>query len=171
MKNSSSAGKSGQPNVSNLSEHDKPPQDSNTSAIPSILPSPVTSKASSAAGVSRPSSAAAVAFQQASVTYHEAVMAKRLDIVQQMHASLIDTTTVAYQSAAAYSHYLEGLHFTHRTLAYSLQCFLLPEHVICAANSTAQVLLHMSPTWHVCSGTSLMQLFTNILSQLYLAYM
>ena len=112
MKKSSSAGDSGQPNVSNVIEHDMPPPDSNTAASPYILPFPVTSRASSAAGVSRPSSAAAVAFQQASVAYHEAVMAKRLDLVQQMQASLKDTSTVAYQSVAAYSHYLEGLHFS-----------------------------------------------------------
>ena len=111
MKKSSSAGDSGQPDVSNVSEHGIPPPGSNTAATPSILPSAVTSRASSAAGVSRPSSAAAAAFQQASVAYHEAIMAKRLDIVQQMQASLADTTTVAYQSIAAYSHYLEGLHF------------------------------------------------------------
>ena len=132
MKKSSSAGKSGQPNGTNISEHDIPPPDSNTTATPSILPSPVTSRASSAAGVSRPSSAAAVAFQQASVAYHEAVMAKRLDIVQEMQASLTDTTTVAYQSVAAYSYYLEGLHFTQKTLAYLLQSVLLPDHVKCA---------------------------------------
>lgn len=112
MKKSSSAGTSGQPSVSNVSEHDIPPPNSNTTATPNILPSPVTSRASSVAGVSRPSSAAAVAFQQASIAYHEAIMARRLDIVQQMQASLTDATTVAYQSVAAYSHYLEGLHFT-----------------------------------------------------------
>lgn len=127
MKKSSAAGKLGQSNDSNINEHDTPLPGSNTSATPSVLPSPATSRASSAAGVSRPSSAAAVAFQQASVAYHEAVMAKRLDIVHEMQAALSDTTTVAYQSVAAYSHYLEGLHFN---ICCSCVLVLVPDHVI-----------------------------------------
>ena len=127
MKKSSAAGKSGQSSDSNINEHDAPYPGSNTT---SVLPSPVTSRASSAAGASRPSSAAAVAFQQASVAYHEAVMAKRLDIVQEMQASLTDTTTVAYQSVAAYSHYLEGLHCKICCeLFVALPGVLLPDHV------------------------------------------
>ena len=156
MKKSSSAGNPGQANASNVSEHDTPPPDSNTTASPNILPSPVTSRASSAAGVSRPSSAAAVAFQQASVAYHEAVMAKRLDIVQQMQASLTDTTTVAYQSVAAYSHYLEGLHYTSFQNTVSL--VLLPDYVNHDLDLRAWVALHMFLALPVCSGTSLLHL-------------
>lgn len=136
MKKSSAAGKSGQSSDSNINEHDTPLPGSNSSATPSVLPSPVTSRASSAAGVSRPSSAAAVAFQQASVAYHEAVMAKRLDIVQEMQASLTDTTTVAYQSVAAYSHYLEGLRCKLCCeLFVALPGVFLPDHVRHAHNS------------------------------------
>lgn len=70
--------------------------------------SQIPSRTSSAAG-SRPPSTAAVAFQQASEAYHEALMEKRLELVQQMQAALTDTSTVACQSIAAYSHCLEGV--------------------------------------------------------------
>ncbi len=73
----------------------------------SAAPTLVSSRASSAAA-SRPTSAAAVAFQQASEAYYEALMQKRLELVQQMQAALADTSTVAYQSIAAYSYCLEG---------------------------------------------------------------
>ena len=74
---------------------------------PSLAPSLTASRASSAPA-SRPNSAAALAFQQASEAYHEALMQKRLGLVEQMRAALADTSTVAYQSIAAYSHCLEG---------------------------------------------------------------
>lgn len=83
---------------------------SNGTATPSVSPSPIGSRVSSAAGVGRPSSAAAVAFQQASEAYHEALMAKRLELVHQIQDSLTDTSTAAYQSIAAYSHCLNGEH-------------------------------------------------------------
>ena len=110
MKKSSPGGSSGQPSVAKTNTNDdtQPLNNSNTTS-PGVSPSPAASRASSAAGLSRPNSAAAAAFQQASVAYHEAVMAKRLEVVQQMQAALTDTSTVAYHSIAAYSRYLEGL--------------------------------------------------------------
>lgn len=110
MKKSNPGSSSGQPSVARTNTNDDipPPNNSNTTS-PRVSPSPPASRVSSAAGLSRPNSAAAAAFQQASVAYHEAVMAKRLEVVQQMQAALTDTTTVAYQSITAYSRYLEGL--------------------------------------------------------------
>lgn len=99
----------GNPNVTRTNTNDNIPPQNSTSTSPHVSPSPPTSRVSSAAGLSRPNSAAVAAFQQASVVYHEAVMAKRLEVVQQMQAALTDTTTVAYQSIAAYSRYLEGV--------------------------------------------------------------
>lgn len=81
-----------------------------TTPAPSAGPSLNLSRASSAVA-SRPSSAAALAFQQASETYHVALLQKRLDLVEQMQAALTDTSTIAYQSIAAYSHCLEGQTF------------------------------------------------------------
>ncbi|KAA6424163.1 MAG: hypothetical protein FRX49_06122 [Trebouxia sp. A1-2] len=75
---------------------------------PSAGPSLNLSRASSAFA-SRPSSAAALAFQQASEAYHAALLQKRLELVAQMQAALTDTSTIAYQSIAAYSHCLEGV--------------------------------------------------------------
>lgn len=72
----------------------------------SLDPTPASSRQSSAPG-SRPSTAA-LAFRQASETYDEALMERRLQLVQQMQAALADTGTVAYQSIAAYSLLLDG---------------------------------------------------------------
>lgn len=72
----------------------------------SLDPTPASSRQSSAPG-SRPSTAA-LAFRQASETYDEALMERRLQLVQQMQAALADTGTVAYQSIAAYSLLLNG---------------------------------------------------------------
>ena len=84
--------------------------------------SQIPSRTSSAAG-SRPPSTAAVAFQQASEAYHEALMEKRLELVQQMQAALTDTSTVACQSIAAYSHCLEG-QLPH-AFVHSCYCWML----------------------------------------------
>ena len=89
-----------------------PPQSTSATPASSAL-SPLPSRGSSA-GVSRPSSAAAFEFQQASEAYHEALMQKRINLVQQMQASLSDTSTVAYQTIAAYSQLLEGNHVSLR---------------------------------------------------------
>lgn len=68
---------------------------------------PASSRQSNAGSI-RPSTAA-VSFQQASETYDEALLARRLQLVQQMQAALADTGTVAYQSIAAYSSLLDGI--------------------------------------------------------------
>lgn len=79
-------------------------------AVPAPSPAPsLSASRASSAPASRPNSAAALAFQQASEAYHEALMQKRLGLVEQMRAVLADTGTVAYQSIAAYSHCLEGV--------------------------------------------------------------
>ena len=100
MKTGAAASKNASADVSG---NDAPMVSPTTSGATSTVPS----RASSAAG-SRPTSAAAAAFQQASEAYQEALMLKRLELVQQMQSALADTHTVAYQSIAAYSHCLDG---------------------------------------------------------------
>ena len=101
---------------------DKGAEPSGNGATPLVSPtssaatSAIPSRATSAAA-SRPASAAAAAFQQASEAYQEAVMQKRLEIVQQVQAALSDHHTVAYQSIAAYSHCLDGK--CHKLLPFS----------------------------------------------------
>lgn len=111
IKKGGSAGTAGSPgNEDPGSSHQSAagfPNSNCATPAPSAGPSLVLSRASSAAA-SKPSSAAALAFQQASEAYHAALMQKRLDLVEQMQAALTDTSTIAYQSIAAYSHCLEG---------------------------------------------------------------
>ena len=162
MKKSSSGVKLEQPDVSNVDGNGVPPPDSSNTAAPSVLPSPVGSRASSAAcvPVSRPSSAAAVAFQQASVAYHEAIMAKRLEVVQQMQASLTETTSVAYQSIAAYSHYLEGRHLTPLSEHTPSFCTASLYQVTSSCNNcgmcagTGILACHVCSTTYTCCKTS-----------------
>lgn len=73
----------------------------------SIDLTPASSRQSSAPG-NRPSSAA-LAFQQASQTYNEALLDRRVQLVQQIQAALSDTGTIAHQSIAAYSTFLDGM--------------------------------------------------------------
>ena len=75
--------------------------------VQSVTSTPASSRQSSAVHQIRPSSRVA-AFQQASEAYHEALLEKRLELVQKMHNALANTSTVAYQSIAAYSHLLDG---------------------------------------------------------------
>ena len=108
MKTSSSAGNSAPAVVSSAKENGITASGLGGTATPQALESPAGSRASSAAGVSRPASSAAAAFQQATEAYHEALMAKRLELVDQMRESLKDSSTIAFQSIAAYSHCLDG---------------------------------------------------------------
>lgn len=73
----------------------------------SVASTPASSRQSSAVAGRRPGSGA-VAFQQASEVYNEAILEKRLELVQKMQDALANTGTVAYQTIATYSHLLDG---------------------------------------------------------------
>lgn len=116
-------------------------------AVPAPSPAPsLTASRASSAPASRPNSAAALAFQQASEAYHEALMQKRLGLVEQMRAALADTSTVAYQSIAAYSHCLEGQALRHlciqclvRDLLRTPPTWMRANHAFCStAHTTTQ---------------------------------